>query len=139
MKILGFIFIFLVLSLAKANPIIGTWKFTEYSYEGHILPEPNPDLDLRFTFDDKGFSILKWLRTNESGICERLANYSVEPENILHQKTIWVNPSNDISCGSDPEMKLENETFTNFHIENDKLYLELALDGKPFIYILTRL
>lgn len=122
---------------AQSKSIIGTWKFTQYRYEGHVLPAPNPDLDLRFTFDKKGHSLLKWLRKNEPGFCERIANYQVESKTFVRQKTVWVNPQNDISCAGDLEMKIGNETVTPFQIKDNNLELELGLGGNPFTYILT--
>lgn len=122
---------------AQSVSIIGTWKFTQYRYEGQVLPAPNPDLDLRFTFDKEGLSRLKWLRKNEPGICERIATYKIESPNLVRQKTVWVNPQNDISCASDQEMKIGNETVTPFRLQNNNLELELGLGGNPFTYILT--
>ena len=134
----------LVLSLlisysAFATSIIGTWKFTEYTYEGNTLPAPNPELDLQFTFKKNGLSILKWLRTDEDGFCQRLANYEIKNDTTLKQKTVWLNPDNDFSCAKDHEMQMGNVTETVFTIKDNKLYFELELNGKPFLYILTKL
>ena len=136
MKTLFFGLLFISLSSFANSDLIGMWKFTSYIYDGQTAPLPNPDLDLRFIFYGNGFSRLRWSRLNEPGFCERKAVYNVV-ENVLHQKSIWINPLNDRSCSSDSEMRPDAETFTNFQIKDGSLYLELALDGKPFIYVFS--
>ena len=129
--------IFLFAQSGMTAGLIGTWKFTEYTYEGQTQPAPNPQLDLRFTFNDQGISLLKWFRTDESGFCERTAEYKVENKNKLRQKINWLNPLNDANCSKDPDMQLGHETVTAFRIEKNKLAFELELNEKPFLYILT--
>lgn len=137
MKVFFIIIFFFSHSLLAQESLVGTWKFTDYIYNGQTLPAPNPNLDLRFSFDQKGFSFLKWFRTDEAGFCERLATYKTKTENWLYQKTVWINPSNDPSCANDLEMHLGYETITAFKVQDRKLFLELSLNGEPFIYILT--
>ena len=120
---------------AFADGLIGTWKFTEYTYEGKTLPAPNPNLDLRFTFNERGEAYLKWFRTDETGFCQRRADYKVEGD-VLWQKVVWLNPANKQNCGDDPDMKIDNETKTKFTTTADTVNLDIGLDGKSFIYIL---
>ena len=119
--------------------IIGTWKFTSYRYQGQELPIPNPDLDLRFTFDDNGYSNLKWFRYNEPGHCQRVAEFNLKMDYVLYQKTIWVDSENEFSCSSDPDMRLGTESFTNYDFDNGQLLLKLDLAGESFVYVKTKL
>lgn len=119
--------------------LLGTWKFTELIYEGHTVPAPNPNLDLRFTFQLDRTSILRWFRTDEAGFCERKALFEVHDDQWLYQKVTWLHPDNDSSCSSDVDMRLGRETFTQYAIEDDKLLLYFDLDGKPLIYVLSRI
>lgn len=132
MKTVFLIFIFF--STFASADILGYWKLSSYIYDDQPLPLPNPDLDLKFVFYKNGFSVLHWSRKNEPGFCERKATFKIEGK-TLHQKTVWINPKNDFSCASDPEMQPDSETFTNFRLEGNHLYLDLALDDKPFIYV----
>ena len=137
MKLIICICLLLSLNVYAADELIGTWKFTEYIYQGQTQPIPNPNLDLRFTFYKNGYSLLKWLRTDEEGICQRLGTYHLENQNALVQKTVWVDPENDVSCATDLEMHLGYETFTPFEFVNGHLHLKLALNGQDFIYVFT--
>ncbi len=132
----GLIFLISIDSFA-ANSIIGSWKFAEYNYEGENHPRPNPNLDLRFSFDKKGYSILQWLRTDEEGFCRRLGSYHIEENEWLVQKTLWVDPENDASCATDLEMHVGYRSITAFKVIENELHLTLALNGKDFIYIFT--
>ncbi len=139
---LNFLLIFIItlmtsLSALAAVNLVGSWKFTDYIYEGQTHPRPNANLDLRFTFDDQGISRLKWLRTNEEGFCERLGTYFVQDEKLLVQKTVWVNPANSVDCANDLEMHVGYETKTPFQIVDKKFFLKLSLNGQDFIYIFT--
>lgn len=125
------------LNLFASDELVGSWKFTEYIYEGATHPIPNPNLDLRFTFDRKGHSLLEWFRTDEEGFCQRLGNYKVTKAHWLVQKTVWVNPANDVACANDLEMHLGYQTRTQFKLVNQKLWLKLALNGEDFIYVFT--
>ncbi|MBC7740929.1 MAG: hypothetical protein H7061_01950 [Bdellovibrionaceae bacterium] len=121
--------------IAQAGNIIGTWQFLEYKYEDKIQPAPNPDLDLRFTFTEKGEAYLKWFRTDETGFCQRKADYKIQGD-VLWQKVVWLNPNNDMKCGEDPDMQINQETKTKFTVTLDRLNLDIGLQGKSFIYIL---
>jgi hypothetical protein len=124
--------------MAQDSALIGTWKYIGYNYQGHESPAPNPDLDLRFTFDQQQTSLLTWFHNGESDFCQRLATYEIRNDGWLYQKTVWVNPKNEIFCTKDPEMKLGNESLTHYRIENNRLNFDLELGGQPFVYILSR-
>lgn len=117
--------------------IVGQWKYSAYSYEGRRQPMPNPDLDLRFTFFADKTSTLKWSYANEEGFCERQGLYEIDNDGWLFQKVTWVNPGNHFSCSRDPDMQMGKESLTRVQIKEDELWLELELNGQPFIYILT--
>lgn len=132
-----FLLIFLCASFAFGqNDFVGTWKFSSIIYRGQAQPLPNPDLDLRFVFYQKGLSRLKWLRNNEPGFCERIAEYKAEGP-ILYQKTIWLNPKNNTSCSLDSEMQIPSETYTPFQIVKNQLFLSLYLGDDELIYVFT--
>lgn len=124
-------------TIACANELLGTWQFTEYNYEGHTVPAPNPNLILRFTFDAEDISTLKWFRTDEAGLCERKAKYALPSDHQLVQTIIWVDPRNNSACATDSDMQMGRKSVTPYHVEDHKLYLEMELNGKPFYYILA--
>lgn len=115
--------------------ILGAWQYDGFLFEGHRYPNPNPDLELVFTFFEDGNSKLFWQRQNEPGFCERIAEYSLS-ENILTQKVIWVNPKNNAECGSDVDMQLGHESETEISIQGSELGFHFDLNGKPLLYIL---
>lgn len=123
-------------ALAVETPsIVGKWQYDGFFFENARYLNPNPDLTLTFEFRPDGVDRLFWSRKNEPGICERLASYEVV-QNRLKQTVTWVNPKNDPSCGSDPDMKLGAETDTEILFTNGELWFHFNLDGKPFEYIL---
>lgn len=122
---------------AHASPLLGTWQYDGFTYEGRPYPNPNPNLFLTFTFTDAG-SRLYWRRLNEPGFCERIAEYQVNG-NTLYQKVTWVNPDNNSDCGRDPDMLLGSETETPFQTDGDELLLLFEVRGQPFIYRLKHI
>lgn len=118
-----------------ALSIIGTWQYAGFRYNGDTYPIPNPNLVLKFSFDTDGKSHLIWYRTNEPGFCEKRGEYQVRGDE-LWQKTTWVNPKNDRSCSSDPDMQLGRETTTRFQLSEGELVFVLNLDGRDFFYLL---
>lgn len=123
---------------AEVPNITGQWQYDGFIYEGKTYPLPNPDLVLVFTFYDDGLTWLYWYRKNETGFCERLANYSVNQEG-LKQKVIWVNPLNDQRCTQDPDMTAGLETITPFSVVDGVMRLHLDLNGQPLLYLLKPL
>jgi hypothetical protein len=115
--------------------IIGTWQYAGFRYDGDTYPKPNPNLILKFTFDADGKSHLIWYRTNEAGFCEKRGEYQVQGDK-LWQKTTWVNPANDRSCSSDPDMHPGRETTTRFLLSEGELAFVLSLDGRDLFYLL---
>ncbi len=122
------------LALSPAD-ILGTWQYDGFLYAGHRYPNPNPDLELFFTFDTDGKSRLFWQRKNENVFCERVAEYRVF-ENRLTQKVIWVNPANAPECARDVDMQPGRESEIEVRIQGVDLVFLFDLDGKPFLYIL---
>ena len=122
----------------ESKDLLGEWKYSGFIYEKIIYPPPNPDLYLSFTFKAESSVRLFWKRQDEDFFCERVALFSVSDTSILSQNIIWVNPDNHSSCSSDPDMQLGRKTDNYVEIVNKELHLFLELDGKPFIYILTK-
>lgn len=118
--------------------LLATWQYDGFIHDGRRYPNPNPNLILIFSFTDDGFSQLLWYRTDEPGLCERKAEYSIDSGDILHQKVIWLNPANRPDCASDPDMKMGRETWIRYAVADHELHLFFDLNGKEFIYILRR-
>lgn len=123
--------------LVSLLTIIGTWRYAGFRYDDKQYPNPNPDLELLFTFREDGVSRLYWHRKNETGFCERLADYRLDGE-MLWQKNTWVNPANDHSCSSDPDMQPGRETTTPVRLSQNELAFVLELNGREFLYRLVR-
>lgn len=121
--------------LLTALTIIGTWQFAGFRHNGDFYPNPNPNLVLKFTFNSDNTNHLIWYRTNEPGFCERRGEYQLRGD-ILWQKTTWLNPLNDRSCGSDPDMQPNRETNTPILLSEGELAFVLNLDGRDFFYLL---
>ena len=124
-------------ALLSLLTIVGTWRYAGFRYEDRQYPIPNPDLELLFTFREDGVSRLYWHRKNEPGFCERTADYRLDG-NMLWQKNTWVNPANDGSCASDPDMQPGRETTTPIQLSQNDMAFVLELNGKEFLYRLTR-
>ncbi len=129
----------LAATTTKAHQIEGTWKYTSFAYETMRIPIPHEKLNLKIKFGKDGRSTLRWSHPNESGFCERIAQYLIYDDNQVWQQTVWVNPKNHISCSADPDMQIDGESKTKFSILNRRLYFHMVLDGKPFKYILRRI
>lgn len=121
--------------IQQSDSILGTWRFTKYKYQGQVQPAPNSDLLLTFTFYSDLTSRLFWKRQGEEGFCERIATYSIT-QDILTQKTIWLNPKNHSSCGKDPDMRPDQKSMMSFLLRDNELIFVLELSGEPFYYIL---
>lgn len=137
MKHVILIITFFLSANAFANSsLVGMWKLTSIIYHNRPMPLPNPDLKLYFMFYSNGESWLRWFRHNEPGFCERRAEYHIF-EKWLYQKTIWLNPRNASACASDPEMRMSSETYTEFKIHKNNLFLNLDLSDEKLVYVFT--
>ena len=129
-------------SLASSKSIndtslVGEWKFTSVFYRGQELPAPNPDLNLRYTFNADGTSRMYWDRANRAGFCERQGRYLIHDE-ILTDEVTWINPQNDSSCHQDPDMQVGTRSSVPFRFDHDRLVLDLPLGDESIGYIWTR-
>ena len=134
-----FLILYAVAVAGIDKDLIGTWKYDGFEYDGQTYPRPNPSLDLKFTFNEKGEAKLKWDYENEPGFCERLATYDITEAGLLHQKITWVNPDNFFYCSQDVDMELGRESLTPYSIHDQQLRLSFEINGKPFLYILNKL
>ena len=124
-------------SLAHADSIVGSWKFTSMIMEGQEVPPLNPDLILTFDFAEDGSDRLFWTRKGESGFCERRARYDFD-SNWLYEAIVWVNPDNAPECGKDPDMQLGRVTQTPARIKNGRFELDLNVGDSHLTYIFER-
>lgn len=143
MKKIIYTLLFLTGIIARAESLVskelnGTWKFASYRFQGTERPRPNPNLNLVFEFYSDGMNRLYWTRSDQQGICERIAYYQVsssENTNTLWQKVTWVNPQNRIECAQDPDMKLGQSSATNFNIIDGKLETDIQMGDDIVQYI----
>ena len=115
----------------------GEWKFVEIIMDDVHYPPPNPDLDLRFTFDGEKISRLYWTRADEVGFCDRLAIYSYGNEQ-LYQKIVWVNPHNDLKCAQDQDMQLGGESEIRAVRKNNQLFVDVQFGDKYVVYVFNK-
>ena len=114
----------------------GVWQYDGFFYEGHRYPNPNPNLELYFTFNSVSHvDVLYYSRKNEVGFCERRAEFSVKG-NSLHQQITWINPANNAECQQDVDMQIRRASETPFSFNVGELWFHLEVNGKPFTYIL---
>ncbi len=122
---------------AENSNLHGKWNYTGFIYEGQRHPKPNPNLILHFTFQADQTVRLYWTRKDETGFCERKADFHLQ-NSMLWQKITWVNPSNDSRCGQDTDMQMGRESETPIQLNQNELYFVLEVSGKPFLYVLER-
>jgi hypothetical protein len=118
--------------------MFGSWQFYAYVYQGHEVPAPNPNLTQIMEFNPDGVGRLYYKRDDESGFCERKANYRFENDELVQQVT-WVNPDNQSSCGQDPDMQMGRVTTNKARFVGDIFYLDLPMSSETITYLWRRL
>ncbi|MBC7466644.1 MAG: lipocalin family protein [Bdellovibrio sp.] len=116
------------------NALVGAWVFVAVIYHGELMPKPNPNLNITFEFNADQTNRLYYDRTGDVGFCERKATYSYA-DNVLTQKNTWINPENQPSCDTDPDMKLNSESVTKAVVNEQQMYLDLPLGDETLTYI----
>jgi hypothetical protein len=122
-------------ALAASLNVVGNWQYDGFYYQEHRYENPNSNLVLVFTFNADGTERLFWSRTDEKGFCERKGTYTIEGDKLI-QQTTWLNPDNDSSCSSDPDMQPNRTTETVIDMNDGNLNIHMDLNGAPFLYIL---
>lgn len=117
-----------------AGAIIGKWQFKGIILKDEYQDRPNPNLILTYEFLADGTDIMRWTRLNEKGFCERRGEWYYD-EGHLHDKVVWINPDNNMDCGSDPDMKLGKETVNPMWREGNQLFLELPFSDDVILYV----
>ncbi|MBX3042011.1 MAG: hypothetical protein KF789_14995, partial [Bdellovibrionaceae bacterium] len=113
----------------------GVWVFVGLIYQGHMLPPPNPDLRLEYRFEESGRNTLSYHRRDESGFCEREADYQWSPP-LLYQKVKKTHPENAAWCGEDRDMQVGFESWTRAWIDdNGRFHLALSMGEEEVIYL----
>lgn len=124
-------------ALADSASVIGDWKLTGFVYQDKPVPPFNPKLNLHFYFFENGTNRLFWNREDETGFCERFANYELTPGQI--QQTVFaVNPNNRADCAVDKDMQIGPATVNKMDIEEKRLLLRMQLGEEELVYILTK-
>lgn len=136
-----FIFSLLLLSFnfSYASEFEGVWRFTSYLYQDHIIPAPNPNLNMTFEFKNDGTNILYYKREDEVGFCERIASYAISEDGVLYQRVTHLNPNNAPMCASDVDMQMDKESYSHVYILDNQLYLEVLLADEALYFIWTPL
>lgn len=119
------------------NSLIGIWLFTSLFYKGEIIPPPNKNLKIYYTFQTETQNELYYYRTNEPGFCRRWANYSITDQKLI-QNVVAVDSENNSECSMDTDMQMNNHSQVHFEIRNDQLHLYLQLGEEQIQYIFTK-
>lgn len=114
--------------------MIGKWQFIGIIFDDVYQDRPNPNLILTFEFNSDGTDILHWKRVGEDGFCERHGQWSLE-NGVLEDEVVWVNPNNNDTCASDPDMQLGKISYTPVWVADGKLYTEFPFADKVMIYV----
>ena len=117
--------------------VLGAWQYAGLRYDGSFYPNPNPNLILTFSFYDDQSAHLKWEYLDDHKFCERKGIYDLK-DDVLYQKTTWLNPKNHPDCAKDPDMRPGLETYTPVKCEPGELGFRLQLNGRELIYVLKR-
>ena len=120
------------------NPLLGSWQFHRYIYQGQEQPIPNPNLILQYEFRADGLNRLFWSRKNEFGFCDRLASYHYEDQ-TLQQEVLWVNPENSMECSKDVDMQVGTVNWAKMVFVEGRLHLYVPFGGEDFIYVFRRI
>lgn len=120
------------------NVLTGIWLFSSIIYQGQELPRPNPHLIMTLNFSEARHNTLRYERINESGFCERKAEFQYT-SGLLHQKVVWTHPDNSDSCQQDQDMVLGNASITPVEFSEGNLKMTLALGDETLVYIWTRI
>lgn len=137
-KCVGLLLIGLMALSAQAEPprsLKGEWRFSEMIYRGQIMPLPNPDLNLTWTFFENGTERLYWGRKGESSFCERFAHYELRDDKII-ETVFAVNPQNGIECANDPDMQVGRQTSNTIEIKNNQIHFHMQMGDEELIYVL---
>jgi hypothetical protein len=117
--------------------IIGSWIFVSLLYNGQILPPPNPNLVIEYTFQEDGINRLHYERKDEKGSCDRLALYEFNGEQ-LNQQVTWSAPHNAYFCDQDPDMKVGSVSSTKAWLKNEELYIAVQMGAEEVYFIWKR-
>lgn len=120
-----------------ANSLFGEWEYYKYIYRGKIQFPRDKDTKLNYIFAEGGMSTLIWKNEVDNVYCERRGLFYINGDTIKDE-VVWVNPKNTMGCGSDPDMRIGNKSFTKFRITNGELELDLPLADEFLIYVFKR-
>lgn len=119
------------------NPLHGEWQYYKYIYRGKIQFPRDKDTKLNYIFDENGRSTLVWKNEVDKVYCERRGLYFVNGD-IIKDEVVWVNPKNTLGCGSDPDMRIGNRSYTKYRIQNGELELDLPLADEFLTYVFKK-
>lgn len=125
----------MIAQILTCMSVLGAWQYAGLRYDGNFYPNPNANLILTFSFYNDQTAQLIWKYLDDGKTCERKGIYELK-DDVLYQKTTWVNPKNHRDCGKDPDMQLGKETVTPVKCEPGELGFRLELNGRELIYVL---
>lgn len=135
--ILAYLIFFPLSSFAQVD-ISGEWEFYKKIYMGEEMPHsPDDPMHLQFAYTNSGESRIWWWNDFVEDHCNRKGVYEIDG-NFIVDKVIWVDPTNSVSCSSDPDMQLGKITKTPFELKNGDLYLEFNLSDEKLYYVLRK-
>lgn len=104
--------------LTQRQPIslIGVWEYIGYIYQDNFYPPQDPELTMRFAFENFRHVRLSWESSGGAIRCARLAEYETSSNTLLKQKNIWIDPQNHSSCGGDKDMVMGYESYSYFQV-----------------------
>ena len=121
----------------KESDLYGKWKAIGYYHQDHFEQPEIPKVTITYHFFEDGTNILFWQHRGESTYCERKGLWFVF-EGYLHDEVAWVNPSNGIDCGADPDMQLGRVAQTFFWRDQNLLYVKIPF-ADDFLYYVWEL
>jgi len=129
---------FAALLLSLSSLLTGQWQFYKMIYEGQELPPRDPRLLLRFDFKESGADRLYWTLDEGKTFCERKGRFTYDGE-ILEDEVTWVNPDNEPTCSSDPDMQPGRKTTSSARVVEGDFRLEIPLGGESLTYVWKRI
>ncbi len=120
------------------NSLIGLWLFTSLFYQGQLLPPPNENLKIYYSFLNQYRNEIYYYRANESGFCRRWANYQIDGT-FITQTIDQIDDENTASCSADTDMQIGNTSKVHYEIINAQLHLYLPLGEEEIHYIFDQI
>lgn len=114
--------------------LVGEWDAIGYFAQDDFVPAMDPNFHLKYEFLIDGTSIMSWEKTDTKLSCKRKGNWSIKDEWLIDE-TIWIDPSNSMTCSSDPDMEPNKITWTEFLRCENLLFTKFPFINDYLIYV----